>query len=290
MLSLMNLPQTHFSLNVHGQLMSLEKPKVMGILNVTSDSFYPDSRFMTEEGIVKRVGQMMAEGVDIIDVGACSTRPGVKLVSEDEELANLRLTMHLIRAHWPSVPVSIDTFRSKVADVAVSELGADMINDISGGSMDENMFATVARLQVPYILMHMQGTPATMQISPHYEHLIKEMVEFFSVKIARLRDLGVNDIVLDPGFGFGKTLENNYELLRRLNDFQLFELPLLVGLSRKSMIYKLLNTGPEDSLNGTSVLNTLALLQGAHIVRVHDVAAARECVELVQTCLKAGLC
>ncbi|MCX6309595.1 MAG: dihydropteroate synthase, partial [Bacteroidia bacterium] len=194
------------------------------------------------------------------------------------------------RKRWPNMPVSVDTFRARVAEVVVTEFGADMINDISGGDMDPEMFKTVAQLQVPYILMHMQGTPATMQQQPMYDDLMTEICQYFSKRVEALRNLGVNDIILDPGFGFGKTLDHNYELLRRLDEFELFDLPLLVGLSRKSMIYKNLGTNPEQSLNGTSILNTLALTGGANILRVHDIKEALECVKLVQTCKTSGLC
>lgn len=270
--------------------MSLATPKVMGILNVTPDSFFSTSRYMSEEGILRRAGEMIDEGVDIIDVGGCSTRPGIDLVSEEEELLRIRLALHLIRKRWPDIPLSIDTFRASVAASAVSEYGVDIINDVSGGTMDKAMFSTVAALKVPYILMHMKGTPTTMQKHPHYDDLMVEIARYFSQKIQQLRQLGVNDIILDPGFGFGKTVEHIYELLRRLTDFQVFDVPLLVGVSRKSMIYKPLNKTPDESLQGTIVLNTLALSKGAHILRVHDVAAARECVQLVQTCQNAGLC
>jgi dihydropteroate synthase len=262
----------------------------MGILNVTPDSFFSSSRYMSEEGILHRAGQLIDDGADILDVGACSTRPGIELVSEEEELLRLRLAMHLIRKRWPDMPVSIDTFRAKVAEAMVTEYGADMINDISGGDLDPEMFRTVARLKVPYILMHMQGTPGTMQQNPHYDDLMTEICQFFSKRIDALRSLGMNDLILDPGFGFGKSLDHNYELLRRLSEFELFGLPMLVGLSRKSMIYKNLGTNPEQSLNGTSVLNALALAGGAHILRVHDVREALECVKLVQTCKTSGLC
>lgn len=283
----MNPTTSALTLNLSGKLMSFDTPKVMGILNVTPDSFFSSSRYMSEEGILRRAEEMIDEGVDIIDVGGCSTRPGIELVTEEEELLRIRLALHLIRKRWPSIPLSVDTFRSSVATCAVKEYGANMINDVSGGSLDKSMFGTVAALQVPYILMHMKGTPATMQQQPHYDDLMVEIVRFFSQRIQQLRQLGVNDIILDPGFGFGKTIEHNYELLRRLADFQVFELPLLVGVSRKSMIYKTLNKTPNESLHGTIVLNTLALSKGAHILRVHDVAAARECVQLVQTCQKA---
>jgi len=279
-----------YTINLRGHLMDLSIPKVMGILNVTPDSFFSSSRYMSEEGILHRVGQIIDDGADILDVGACSTRPGIELVSEEEELLRLRLALHLIRKRWPSMPVSVDTFRAKVAEVVVTEFGADMINDISGGDMDSEMFKTVARLQVPYILMHMQGTPSTMQIQPHYDDMMTEIGQFFSKRVETLRSLGLNDIILDPGFGFGKTMDHNYELLRRLDEFELFGLPLLVGLSRKSMIYKNLGTNPEQSLNGTSILNTLALTGGANILRVHDIKEALECVKLVQTCKTSGIC
>ncbi|MDD4922296.1 MAG: dihydropteroate synthase [Bacteroidales bacterium] len=286
----------HFSgkpyfINVHGRLMDLSIPKVMGILNVTPDSFFSSSRYMSEEGILRRVGQIIDEGADILDVGACSTRPGIELVSEQEELIRLRSALHLIRLRWPDFPISVDTFRARVSKIVVEEYGVDMINDISGGEMDPEMFATVAGLQVPYILMHMQGaTPSEMQLNPHYEHLMPEIFLYLSKRIHDLRALGVNDIILDPGFGFGKTMEHNYEILRRLDEFEWFDLPLLVGLSRKSMIYKCLGSTPEASLNGTSVINTVALMGGAHLLRVHDVKEAVECVKLVQTCKTSGLC
>lgn len=283
-------PEKSFYINVRGELMDLSVPKVMGILNVTPDSFFSSSRYMSEEGIWRRVGEILEEGADIIDVGACSTRPGIDLVSEEEELLRLRLALHLIRKRWPNIPVSVDTFRSRIARSVVNEFGVDIINDISGGEMDDNMFETVAELKVPYILMHMKGTPQTMQINPSYDNLLMEICMYFSKKIQKLREFGTNDIILDPGFGFGKTLENNFELLRRLSDFEFLELPLLIGVSRKSMIYKTLNLTPEQSLNGTTVLNALAIANGANILRVHDVREARECVELLQTYKKSGLC
>jgi dihydropteroate synthase len=279
-----------FTINLRGRLMDLSVPKVMGILNVTPDSFFSSSRYMSEEGILHRAGQIIDDGADLLDVGACSTRPGIELVSEEEELLRLRLALHLIRKRWPNMPVSVDTFRAKVAEVVVTEFGADMINDISGGDLDPDMFQTIAKLQVPYILMHMQGTPATMQNQPTYDDLMTDICQYFSKRVETLRSLGVNDIILDPGFGFGKTMDHNYELLRRLDEFELFGLPLLVGLSRKSMIYKNLGTNPEQSLNGTSILNTLALTGGANILRVHDIKEALECVKLVQTCKNSGLC
>jgi len=246
---------------------------------------------MSEEGILYRVGQIIDEGADILDVGACSTKPGIELVSEEEELIRLRMALHLIRKRWPDFPISVDTFRARVSKVVVEEYDIDIINDISGGNMDPDMFKTVADLHVPYILMHMQGAaPADMQLNPHYEDMMSEVFQYLAKRVEMLRNIGVNDIILDPGFGFGKTVENNYEMLRRLNEFEVFDLPLLVGISRKSMIYKYLGTTPETSLNGTSVINTMALMGGAHFLRVHDVKEAVECVKLVQICKKSGLC
>jgi dihydropteroate synthase len=269
------------TLNLGGNLMELDPPKVMGILNVTPDSFYANSRYMSEEGLVSRLEQMVAEGVDIVDVGGCSTRPGSETVSEDEEWRRLKLALDIIRKRWPSLPVSVDTFRAKIAERAVEEYEVGMINDISGGELDGAMFNTMARLNVPYVLMHLKGTPQTMQDQPHYDDLVLEMMHYFNVRVNRLKSLGVNDIIIDPGFGFGKTVAHNYELLRRLSELDVFGLPLLVGVSRKSMIYKPLKSKPEQSLNGTTVLNTLALLNGAAILRVHDVKEAKECIQLV---------
>jgi len=280
-----------YSINIQGHLMDLSVPKVMGILNVTPDSFFSSSRYMSELGILSRVEQIVDEGADILDVGACSTRPGIELVSEEDELKRLRLALHLIRKRWPEIPVSVDTFRARVAEAVVNEYGVDIINDISGGDMDPDMFKTVARLQVPYILMHMKGeNPTVMQNKPHYEDVMLEVCQYLAKRISTLRELGVNDIILDPGFGFGKSLDHNYELMRRLDEFELFDLPMLVGVSRKSMIYKCLGATPEESLNGTSVLNTMALMGGAHFLRVHDVKEAVECVKIVQICKNAGLC
>jgi dihydropteroate synthase len=279
-----------FNINIKGNLFDLGVPRVMGILNVTPDSFFSSSRYMSEDGILRRVEEIIDDGADILDVGACSTRPGIELVSEEEELLRLRMALHLIRKRWPGIIISVDTFRSNVARIVVREFGADMINDISGGDMDEGMFKAISDLKVPYILMHMKGTPVTMQINPEYDDLLRDICMYFSERVHKLRSLGVNDIILDPGYGFGKTIEHNFELLRRLSEFDIFELPVLVGISRKSMIYKLLNITPEQSLNGTTVLNTLALQNGANILRVHDVKEARECVQLVQTYKTFGLC
>lgn len=271
-----------YMMNVRGRLLDLSEPQVMGILNVTPDSFYSASRMETEEAIRKRVRQILDEGGTMIDVGAYSSRPGADDVSEEEEMARLRRGMKVVRDEAPDVAVSVDTFRSNVAQMAVEELGADIVNDISGGELDEKMFQTVARMGVPYILMHMKGTPQTMQQAPSYDDLMKEVMLYFAEKIQQLRDLGQKDIILDPGYGFGKTLDDNYELLRHQEMLRVFELPLLVGVSRKSMIYKLLGCTLEEALNGTTVLNTIALQKGTNILRVHDVKAAVEAVKLIQ--------
>ena len=272
-------------LNVHGHLLDLSKPQVMGILNLTPDSFYAASRVQTEEAIRKRVRQIADEGGTMMDVGAYSSRPGADDVSPKEEMERLRRGLKVVREEAPNMPLSVDTFRADVAKMAVEELGADIINDISGGELDPAMFTTVARLGVPYILMHMKGTPKTMQQTPRYDDLLKEVMLYFAKKVQQLRDLGQKDIILDPGYGFGKTLDQNYELLRHQEMLQVFELPLLVGVSRKSMIYHLLGTTPQEALNGTTVLNTIALTKGANILRVHDVKAAVEVTRLISQLL-----
>lgn len=269
------------TLNLRGKLYSLCEPKIMGILNVTPDSFYAESRTSDEEHIAARVQQLMDDGADMIDIGGYSSRSGADDVSPEEEMNRLRRGLRVVRRLYPEVPISVDTFRADVARMCVEEEGADIINDISGGMMDRQMFRTVARLGVPYILMHMQGTPDTMQQAPHYENLRREVMLYFAERIDRLCQMGAKDIIVDPGFGFGKTLEHNYELFHHLDDFNLFNLPLLVGISRKSMIYKLLGGTPQTSLNGTIVLNTIALMKGAHILRVHDVKEAVEAKRIV---------
>lgn len=269
------------TLNLRGKLYSLCEPKIMGILNVTPDSFYAESRTSDEEHIAARVQQLMDDGADMIDIGGYSSRPGADDVSPEEEMNRLRRGLRVVRRLYPEVPVSVDTFRADVARMCVEEEGADIINDISGGMMDRQMFRTMARLGVPYILMHMQGTPDTMQQAPHYDNLRREVMLYFAERIDRLCQMGAKDIIVDPGFGFGKTLEHNYELFHHLDDFNLFNLPLLVGISRKSMIYKLLGGTPQTSLNGTTVLNTIALMKGAHILRVHDVKEAVEAKRIV---------
>lgn len=269
------------TLNLRGKLYSLCEPKIMGILNVTPDSFYAESRTSDEEHIAARVQQLMDDGADMIDIGGYSSRSGADDVSPEEEMNRLRRGLRVVRRLYPEVPISVDTFRADVARMCVEEEGADIINDISGGMMDRQMFRTVARLGVPYILMHMQGTPDTMQQAPHYDNLRREVMLYFAERIDRLCQMGAKDIIVDPGFGFGKTLEHNYELFHHLDDFNLFNLPLLVGISRKSMIYKLLGGTPQTSLNGTTVLNTIALMKGAHILRVHDVKEAVEAKRIV---------
>ena len=269
-------------INANGRLMDLSEPQVMGILNVTPDSFYAGSHGVTEGYIIDRIHQIMNEGASIIDIGACSTRPGADEVSIEEEMSRLRMGLELIRKHRPDAIVSVDTYRADVAKMCVEEYGAAIINDISAGQLDEQMFPTIARLGIPYIIMHMKGTPKDMQVNPQYDHFLKEVFYYFSEKVQRLRDLGVKDIIIDPGFGFGKTLEHNYELINHLEEFALFELPLLVGVSRKSMIYKHLGITPEEALNGTTTLNTIALLKGASILRVHDVRQAMESIKIVQ--------
>jgi len=269
-------------INVKGRLMDLSEPQVMGILNITPDSFYAGSRGVTERDIIDRLHQIMGEGASIVDIGACSTRPGADGVNMEEEMSRLRMGLALVRKHCPEAIVSVDTFRADVAKMCVEEYGAALINDISAGNMDEQMFPTIARLGVPYIIMHMKGIPKNMQKDPHYDHCLKEIFYFFSEKVQKLRDLEVRDIIIDPGFGFGKTIEHNYELMNHLEEFKLFELPILVGISRKSMIYSLLGTTPEKTLNGTTALNTIALIKGTHILRVHDVKEAMECVRIVQ--------
>lgn len=274
-----------YTINVKGRLIDMCEPQVMGILNVTPDSFYSGSRKQTEEEIRSRVEQIVKEDGQMIDIGAYSSRPGADDVSAAEEMERLRRGMSILRDVAPDIPVSVDTFRADVAKMSVEELGVDIINDISGGELDKEMFATVAKLGVPYILMHMKGTPQTMQQAPHYDDLMKELLLYFAEKVQQLRDLGQKDIILDPGFGFAKTLEHNYQLMNHMDELKIFELPVLSGISRKSMIYKLLGGTPQDALNGTSVLNTISLLKGANILRVHDVKEAVEVVKIVSATL-----
>ena len=269
-------------INVKGRLLDLTTPQVMGILNVTPDSFYSGSRMQTQEEIAVRARQIIDEGASIIDIGAYSSRPIAEHITAGDEMNRLRTGLEIVNRNHPDAIVSVDTFRADVAEQCVKDYGVAIVNDIAAGEMDDRMFEMVARLGVPYIMMHMQGTPQNMQKEPHYDNLIKEVFIYFARKVQQLRDLGMKDIILDPGFGFGKTLEHNYELMAHLEEFSIFELPLLVGVSRKSMIYKLLGGTPQDALNGTTVLDTVALMKGANILRVHDVREAVEAVRIVE--------
>lgn len=274
-----NIP---YSLNAGGKLIELERPIVMGILNATPDSFYSASRVESEKEIAQRALQIVSEGGDIIDVGAYSTRPGADEVSQEEEMNRLRLALGVITKVAPETIVSVDTFRADVARMCVEEYGAHIINDISGGTMDRRMFRTVAHLGVPYILTHIQGTPQTMQQHCQYTDVVADVMLYFSERVNKLRALGAKDIILDPGFGFGKNLEQNYALMHHLDDFSELGLPLLVGVSRKSMIHQLLGVTPAESLTGTIALQTVALTKGANIIRAHDVREAVESIRIVQ--------
>ncbi|WP_321289880.1 dihydropteroate synthase [uncultured Sunxiuqinia sp.] len=268
------------TINVNGQLIDLSNPVVMGILNVSPDSFFDGGKYVIEDAILQRAEQMLEEGVSIIDIGAVSSRPGADAISTKEELTRLLPAVTAIRKRFPEAPISIDTFRSWVALRVIDECGDCIINDISGGDFDEHMFDTVGKLGMPFILMHMKGTPQTMQDDPQYDDIIKDISKYFSEKVRKLTKAGVKDVILDPGFGFGKTLENNYDLLNRLDSFKVFQLPVMVGMSRKSMIQKLLGVDAEQSLGGTITANTMALLGGADILRVHDVKDAVESVKI----------
>ena len=271
-----------FSLNLKGELIEVTRPQVMGILNVTPDSFYSDSRSFDAEAISRRIDEMVSEGVDIIDLGAYSSRPGADEVPPQQEMQRLEMGMEILCKKAVSVPISIDTFRAEVAEFAIKTLGADIINDISAALLDENMISTVAQLKVPYIAMHMRGNPSTMSQLTHYDNVTAEVMRELSERINRLTLAGVNDIIIDPGFGFAKTTEQNFELLRNIELLHELGYPLLVGVSRKSMIYKSLNITASEALNGTTVINTLALQAGAAILRVHDVKAAHEAIKLIQ--------
>jgi len=268
-----------YTLDLRGKAFKLSQPKVMGILNVTPDSFYAGSRKQTDHEIETRIRQMVEEGAGILDIGAYSTRPNADDVSPEEEMKRLRHGLGILRKLYPEAVVSVDTFRANAAKMCVEEYGVQIVNDISGGRMDHEMFRTVAQLGVPYVLTHMKGTPQTMQQAPHYEDVVKEVCSYFQSYIRDLRDAGVKDIILDPGFGFGKTVEHNYQLLNNLEEMHQFHLPLMAGFSRKSMIWRVLNNTPEEALNGSTVLNTISLLKGVNILRVHDV---KECVEVIK--------
>ncbi|OAV68838.1 Dihydropteroate synthase [Bacteroidales bacterium Barb6XT] len=272
----------HKTLNIKGNLVSLDIPLVMGILNVTPDSFYPASRKQTEAAVEERVQAILEEGGAIVDLGGYSSRPDAAEVSPEEEMKRLAFALDIINRRFSGTAVSVDTFRAETARRCVEDYGAAIVNDISGGEIDPAMFDTVASLHVPYILMHMRGTPQTMQQHTDYTNMMDEIMLYLAEKVRRLHLSGVNDIILDPGFGFSKTTDQNYELMSRLNEFALFDLPLLAGISRKSMIYRFLGGSPAESLNGTAVLNTFALLNGADILRVHDVKEAVEAVKIVK--------
>lgn len=272
------------TINAGGKLVSLDEPQVMGILNVTPDSFFATSRCLSEEDIRSRVCQIRCEGATLIDIGAYSSRPSAEDVTTEEELRRILPAIHITREEWPEAIISVDTFRSEVARKAI-EAGADIINDISGGEMDDKMFATVAELKVPYVLMHMKGTPQDMQKDLRYENLMCDVFRSLGERVEILHEMGVADIIIDPGFGFGKSLEQNYTMMGRMDEFSLLGCPILAGISRKSMIYRLLDTTPEHSLNGTTALNVIALTKGANILRVHDVKEAVEAIKIYKQCL-----
>lgn len=269
------------TLNFRGKIINLSSPLVMGILNITPDSFYEPSRSLKQMDAIRRAEQCLSEGAAVLDIGGASSRPGAGIIATNEEQERLLPALKGIVRTFPEAIISVDTYHASTARAAI-EHGAHMINDISAGSIDPSMFKTVAELQVPYVIMHMKGTPANMQENPVYGHLIKDIAGFFAEKIRQLRDAGVHDLIIDPGFGFGKTLEQNYQLLSNLDYFTMFDLPVLVGFSRKSMINKVLACKPEDALHGSTVLNTIALDKGAHILRVHDVKAAVDAVKISQ--------
>ena len=268
-------------MNCNGKILSLEKPVVMGILNITADSFYDGGKFSSDKSALEQVSKMLEEGASIIDIGASSSKPGSVAIDEKEEIQKIENILKLLVKEFPTSIFSVDTFRASVAETALAN-GAGIINDISGGEMDARMFPFIAKEKVPYIMMHMQNTPKTMQDAPQYKNVVSEVFEYFEQRLNQLKSLGASDIIIDLGFGFGKTMEHNYSLLKNLSLFKKFELPILAGLSRKSMINKALNISPNQALNGTTVLNTLALLNGANILRVHDVKEAMEAIKLVE--------
>jgi dihydropteroate synthase len=277
-----SLFSSSLSLNLDGKIMDLSIPRVMGILNTTPDSFYEGSRVADPSQALERAKQMIDQGADILDVGAVSSRPGSHEISATEELERLSPVLGAIRDAYPDFPVSVDTWRAGVARTVRERFAVHMINDITAGTLDPEMFPTMARLGIPYIMMHMQGSPATMQDDPVYKHVVDDLLQFFAKRIYKLRKLGVNDIIIDPGFGFGKTLEQNYELLGKLEAFRMFELPVMAGISRKSMIYKLLDSEPDAALNGTTAAHMALLIKGARLLRVHDVQAAVETIKIFQ--------
>ena len=280
-----------FLLKVEGTIHTLSTPWVMGILNITPDSFYKESRITKPLEAVERAEQMLSQGAKIIDIGGYSSRPGASLVSQEEEWNRLQNVIPAVRALTDKIPgtfISVDTFRASVAEKAI-DAGAHMINDISAGNLDNKMHKVVAKLKCPYILMHMQGDPNTMQDNPSYRHITQDIVKFFSERLPKLHDMGIHDTIVDVGFGFGKTLEHNYQLLRELHAFQLLGRPILTGISRKSMVYKALNNTAEESLNGSTALHMAALLQGSNILRVHDVKEAQETITLFTQLMPNGI-
>jgi dihydropteroate synthase len=269
-------------INIRGRLIDLSLPRVMGIINVTPDSFFSGSRAESENEIIENAGRMIEDGADFLDIGGWSSRPGAGEIPVELERARVITAVKAVSREFPEAAISVDTYRSEIAEEAVSEYGAGMINDITGGESDRNMFQTVSRLQVPYVIMHMQGLPSYMQENPSYENVASDIIKWFGERIVRLKSMGVTDIIIDPGFGFGKNASHNFQLLNSLSDFSITGLPVLVGVSRKSMVWKTLGISPEEALNGTTVLNTVALLAGADILRVHDVREAVQAVKLVQ--------
>ncbi|MBW6535819.1 MAG: dihydropteroate synthase [Mariniphaga sp.] len=270
------------SINLGGKLIDFSEPVVMGIINVTPDSFYDGGKLTDENVLLSWVEKMVKEDVSFIDVGGISTRPGAKLVSTKTELDRLLPAVHAIRKNFPDIPLSVDTFRSWVAVRVIDEIGPIIVNDISGGTLDSKMFETIGKMNVPYVLTHIQGTPQNMQEEPFYEDVVKEISNWLSERVKKLTKCGVKDIIIDPGFGFGKNIQHNYDLLNRLDSFKVFQLPVMVGLSRKSMLWKWLGIKPEEALNGTTIANTMALLGGADILRVHDVKEAVEAIEILK--------
>ena len=289
----MQAKDTFFSrkltINCRGELLDLSIPKVMEILNVTPDSFYDGGKYFSDKDLLLHVEKMITEGCDIFDIGAYSSRPGADMVSESEEMNRLSAALKTVRKEFPNIIISVDTFRSEIAKNVVNDFDVDIINDISAGELDSEMFNTIAEIKVPYIMMHMQGTPDNMQNNPHYGNIVKDIMMFFSKKLDDLKKVGVNDVIIDPGFGFGKTVDHNYQLLKYLDDFKILELPILVGVSRKSMICKVLDVNPSEALNGTSILNTIAILGGANILRVHDVEEAKEAIQLISKFREANI-
>ena len=283
---LMSVKDTFFSkkqtLNFRGKLMNLVDPKIMGIVNVTPDSFYAGSRRPSKNEAIAQVDKILNEGADIVDIGGYSSRPGAEDISENEELRRLEPVIEQVRIKYPDAIISVDTFRSGVARKMLNDYNADMINDISAGDLDPEMIHVIAEYQVPYVMMHMKGTPQTMQKHTGYNNVVKEVMLYFAKKVDQCKKIGIHDVILDPGFGFGKTIEQNFQLMRQLKNFEIFELPLLVGISRKSMIYKITGQTPEEAITGTTVLHTFALQNGARLLRVHDVKECRETIQMMK--------